>query len=87
VLAPALVYYLKEKQSGATGTDFSIDYAQALYVSAISQGPDAEGVAARRLALEDAERQLATLSAEARQLAGAREATALISEARGSPSA
>jgi hypothetical protein len=39
------------------------------------------------LALEDAERQLATLSAEARQLAGAREATALISEARGSPSA
>ncbi len=87
VLAPALVYYRKEKQSGATGTDFSIDYAQALYVSAISQGPDAEGVAARRLALEDAERQLATLSAEARQLAGAREATALISEARGSPSA
>jgi hypothetical protein len=85
VLAPALEYYRKEKQAGAAGTDFVIDYAEVLYVSAISQGSGADGLAARRSALADAERQLATLSAEARQLAGAREVTAWINAARGSP--
>jgi hypothetical protein len=39
---------------------------------------------ATRAALADAERQLATLSAEARQLKGAREVTAWIGAARGS---
>ena len=87
VLAPALEHHREGKQAGATGTDFSIDYAEALYVSAISQQPDVGGVAARRSALADAERQLATLSAEARQLAGAREVTAWIGAARGSPAA
>jgi hypothetical protein len=84
VLAPALEYYRKEKEAGASGTDFSMDYARALYVSAISQGSDASGLAARRSDFADAERQLATLSAEARQLKGAREVTAWIGAARGS---
>ena len=86
VLAPALEYYRKEKQAGATGTDFSMDYARAFYVSAISQGSDASGLAARRSEFADAERQLATLSAEARQLKGAREVAAWISAARASSS-
>jgi hypothetical protein len=84
VLAPALEYYRKEKEAGASGTDFSMDYARAVFVSAISQESDPRGVAARRAALADAERQLATLSAEARQLKGAREVTAWIGAARGS---
>lgn len=84
-LAPALEHYRTEKQAGAVGTDFSIDYAEALYVSAISQGSDAAGVAARRTALADAEKQLAALSTEARQLMAAREIAAWIREARGSP--
>jgi hypothetical protein len=84
VLAPALEYYRKEKQAGATGTDFSMDYARAFYVSAISQGSDVSGLAARRSEFADAERQLAALSAEARQLKSAREVAAWISSARGS---
>jgi hypothetical protein len=85
VLAPALGYYQDKKQAGATGTSFRLDYAEALYVSALIQALDPAGRAARRQALDAAAAELSTASAEVRQLREARELARWIAEARSAP--
>jgi hypothetical protein len=82
VLKPALAHYQREKNAGATGTDFRYQYAMALYVSAIAQGDDAAGRQARQLALAEAAEQLSLMSPEARQLSTSRELEQWISAAR-----
>jgi hypothetical protein len=82
MLKPALAHYQREKNAGATGTDFRYQYAMALYVGAIAQGDDAAGRQARQLALAEAAEQLSLMSPEARQLSTSRELEQWISAAR-----
>jgi len=86
-LAPALEHYRREQQAGATGTDFRLDYAEALYVSAIAQAGDAAGRGARQQALDEASASLAGVSAEVRQLRWYREIAGWVDAARGAPGA
>jgi Novel STAND NTPase 1 len=83
VVEPALEYCRREKLAGASGADFRGGCAEALYVSAISQGTDAAGRSARKQALDEASELLSGASAELRQLASARELAGWIAEARG----
>lgn len=87
VLEPALAYYLREQQAGATGADFRAGYAEALYVSALAQGMDPAGRAARQRALNEASALLSGASAELRQLTTARELMNWIAAARSAPGA
>jgi tetratricopeptide (TPR) repeat protein len=82
VLAPAREYYRHEKLANATGMLFRRDYAEALYVSALAQGSDPAGRAARQQALAQATEVLAGASAEARQAVEIRELADWIAEAR-----
>jgi hypothetical protein len=73
-LAPALDY-LSGRVAAATAPGFTsrLRYAHALYVAALAEPDDAAGRKARARQLDDAARQLASLSAEARQHCYARE--------------
>ncbi len=86
VLAPALEYYGREKKLGAIGTDFRLDYAGALYVSALAQGSDPAKRATREQALTEAAGLLSGASAEVQQLVVTRELSGWIAAARSSPS-
>ena len=86
VLAPALEYYSREKKAGAIGTDFRLEFAQALYVSALAQGSDPAGRAAREHALAAAAQLLSGASAEVQQLVETRELSGWIAAARSSSS-
>jgi hypothetical protein len=86
VLAPALEYYRREEAANATGTLFRRDYAEALYVSAIAQGSDSAGRAARQQALSKGAEVLSGASVEARQTVEMRELAGWIAEARSSSS-
>ena len=74
--------YQTAQKGGAGGTTFQIDLANALFVRAISQPDDAKGRAQRSADLTAAEKALAGLSAEARQLFDARDTARRIAEAR-----
>ena len=87
MLAPALEHYRREKQAGATGTEFRLEYAEALYASAIAQADDAAGRQARRQALTEASESLAGLSAEVRGLRWFDDIDGWIASARGAPDA
>jgi hypothetical protein len=82
VLVPAFQYYGREKAAKAMGTLFRRDYAEALYVSAIAQGNDPAGLAARQQALAQAAEVLSGASAEAKQTVEMRELASWIAEAR-----
>jgi hypothetical protein len=86
VLAPALEYYGRELRAGAIGTDFRLDYAGALYVSALAQGSDPAKRATREQALAKADELLSGASAEVRQLVVTRELSGWIGAARSSSS-
>ena len=85
VLAPALEYYARKKKTGAIGTDFRLDYAGALYVSALAQGSDAAGRAAREQALTEAADLLSGAPAEVQRLIKTRELSGWVAVARSSP--
>jgi len=87
VLAPALEHYRREKQAGATGTEFRLDYSEALYVHAIAQTDDAAGLRVRQQTLIEAGQSLAGASAEVRRLLGFREIAGWIDAARRAPGA
>ena len=87
LVEPVLDGYRTEQKAGAGGTSFQRDLAHALYVSAIAQPTDAAGRTRKADALAEASSVLATLSAEARQLADIRRIEAWISEARRTPGA
>jgi hypothetical protein len=72
VLEPALAHHRKRRGDGETGTEFHLNFAEALYASAIAQEDDATGRRARHQALEAATAELDALSDEARQLYAAR---------------
>lgn len=84
-LQPALDYFRQELKAGATGTYFRLDYAYALYVSAISQADDAAGAKQRKADLDAAAGQIAGASAEAQKLADIRYVSGLIAAARTKP--
>ena len=71
-LEPALEYFREREATGSAGTNFHLDYAEALYVSAIAQEDDDAGRRARQQALAAATTELDGLSDEARQLLAAR---------------
>jgi len=81
-LAPALAHDRARQAAGARGTTFRLDYAYALYVSALAQPTDAPGRSARGAALKEAAALLEGMSAEARQLSDARQLAGRISAAR-----
>ena len=72
VLEPALEYFRERRATGSAGTQFHLEYAEALYVSAIAQEDDDAGRRARQQALAAATTELDRLSDEARQLLAAR---------------
>jgi hypothetical protein len=72
VLEPALEYFRARRAAGSAGTQFHLNHAEALYVSAIAQENDAAGRLARQQALSAATTELDGLSDEARQLLAAR---------------
>ena len=72
VLEPALDYFRARRAAGSAGTQFQLEYAEALYVSAIAQENDAAGGRVRQEALAAATSELDRLSDEARQLLAAR---------------
>ena len=82
MLAPALEYFRERRAAGSAGTHFHLDYAEALYVSAIAQDDDAAGRRAREQALAAASTELDRLSEEARQLLAARMLSEWIASAR-----
>jgi tetratricopeptide (TPR) repeat protein len=81
-LEPALGYYRERRAVGSAGTLFHLEYAEALYVSAIAQEADAAGRSARQQALAAATAELDRLSDEARQLLAARKLREQIAAAR-----
>jgi hypothetical protein len=67
-LEPALEYYRSELQAGAKGTTFRLDFAYALYVSALARQVNAEGIKLRTADLAEANKQLQGMTVEAQQL-------------------
>ena len=86
ILAPALEYYARERKAGAGGTTFRLEYAEALYASALAQGADSAGRAARQRDLAAGAELLAGVSPEVQQLSLTRELAARIAAARASSS-
>jgi hypothetical protein len=86
ILAPALEYYARERKDGAGGTTFRLDYAEALYASALAQGADSAGRAAKQRDLAAGAELLAGASPEVQQLSLTRELAARIAAARASSS-
>jgi tetratricopeptide (TPR) repeat protein len=82
VLEPALEYFRARRTVGGAGTQFHLEYAELLYVSAIAQDDDAAGRRARDQALAAATAELDRLSDEARQLRAARMMRERIAAAR-----
>jgi hypothetical protein len=82
VLEPALEYFRERRAAGSAGTQFHLEYAEALYVSAIAQEADDAGRRARQQALAAATTELDRLSDEARQLLAARMLRERIAAAR-----
>jgi tetratricopeptide (TPR) repeat protein len=81
-LEPALEYFRGRRAAGSAGTRFHLEYAEALYVSAIAQDDDDAGRRAREQALAAASTELDRLSEEARQLLAARMLSEWIASAR-----
>ena len=81
-IEPALEYFGERRAAGSAGTQFHLEYAKALYVSAISQEHDDAGRRAREQALAAATTELDRLSDEARQLLAARMLRERIAAAR-----
>jgi tetratricopeptide (TPR) repeat protein len=81
-LEPALEYFRERRAAGSAGTRFQLEFAQALYVSAIAQEYDAAGRRVRQQALAAATTELDGLSEEARQLLAARMLRERIAAAR-----
>ncbi|MGI8561642.1 MAG: hypothetical protein ACR2J7_09475, partial [Luteimonas sp.] len=82
LLKPALEYYRREQQAGAHGTTYRMDFARALYVSALLRPTDAAGRTQRKAELAEAAGLIDGASAEARQLASMREVAGLVAAAR-----
>jgi tetratricopeptide (TPR) repeat protein len=82
VLEPALDYFRARRAVGSAGTQFQLEYAEVLYVSAIAQEDDAAGRLARQQALSAATTELDGLADEARQLLAARMLRERIASAR-----
>ena len=80
-LTRALEYYGGEKQAGATNTPFRLEYAEALYASALARGADAAGRTARQRDLAEAAELLAGASAEVQRLSTTRELAGRIAAA------
>ena len=80
-LARALEYYDSESKAGATDTLFRLDYAEALYASALAQGTDPAGRTARQRDLAEAAELLAGASAEVQRLSTTRELAGRIAAA------
>lgn len=74
--------YRQEQKHGANGVSFQRDLAYALYVDAIAQSATDTGRVQRASGLAEAERAIATVPAEARQLYDVRLVTKLIAAAR-----
>jgi hypothetical protein len=83
-LAPALEYYVGEQKAGARNTNFRLEYAEALYASALARGADAAGRAARQRDLAEGAELLAGASAEVQRLTTTRELAERIAAARAS---
>jgi hypothetical protein len=81
-LTPALEYYQSEKKAGATSTTFRLDFAEALYASALARGNDPAGRAARQRDLAEGAKLLAGASAEVQRLSTTRELAERIAAAR-----
>lgn len=82
LLKPALEYYRREQEAGAHGTTYRMDFAFALYVSALIRPTDAAGRTRRKAELAEAAALIDGASAEARQLASMREVAGLIATSR-----
>jgi hypothetical protein len=72
VLEPALEHFSERRAAGGAGTNFHLEYAEALYVGAIAQEDDPAGRSERQARLAAATTELEALSDEARQLREAR---------------
>jgi len=81
-----LEYYGREKKAGAIGTDFRLEYAEALYASALAQESDPAGRATREQALAEAAALLSGASAEVQKLVVTRELSGWIAAACSSSS-
>jgi tetratricopeptide (TPR) repeat protein len=86
ILQPALAYDQQQQQEGAQDTTFRLDYAYALYVSAISRPADSKGQAERKMDLDAASKLINGASPEAQRLADMREVAHLIAIANESRS-
>jgi hypothetical protein len=74
--------YRQEQKHGANGVSFQRDLAYALYVDAIAQPATDTGRVQRASGLAEAERAIAIVPTEARQLYDVRLVTKLIAAAR-----
>jgi len=83
MLAPALAHYRQDLAAGAHGTSFRREFAYALYVSTVAGDTDPASRAKREAALTEADRLIAGMSNEARQLPAVRDVARLIAAARG----
>jgi hypothetical protein len=82
LVEPELARYRKQQKSGAHGTTFQLDLVHAWLASALAQPATAAGRSERATRLEEAERALGVLPAQAHQLFEARMLSRSIHEAR-----
>jgi tetratricopeptide (TPR) repeat protein len=82
IVEPEIERYRAAQKGGAGGTTFQVDLANALFVSAISRPDDAAGRARKTADLAAAEKALAGLTPQARQLFDARDVVRRIAAAR-----
>ena len=79
VLDPAIAYYRGKQRPDGSGAEFTLKFARALYVQALTEPADAGGRAKASAALAEATSLLEDLSGEIKELRSTRELTGLIS--------
>ncbi len=81
-IEPAMAKYQDLQTQGASYVEFRQHYARALYVQALTEPADSDGVARSRAALDQADALLQGLTDEARQLHDSKELLSWIATAR-----
>ena len=79
MLDPAVAYYRGKQRPDGSGSEFTIKFARALYVQALTEPDDAAGHAKAQAALAEATTLLEDLSGEIKDLRPTRDLITLIS--------
>ena len=79
ILDPAIAYFRGRQRADGSGSEFTLKFARALYVQALTEPADAAGRAKAQAALAEATALLEDLSGEIKELRPTRDLTGLIS--------